>query len=188
MLAGGLTVISPILTATTGCLLADRLAGPTPGPRLIAQGAARMTALGGGLLLVFLPGTPRLHSSAGALLRSAYVPEPMDAVWPYALILVIGAGLACLALQPMARGLARLIQRRGQSLISGLAALCLVLIVAALAGGIGLVVLATSTGIGLIAPLFNARPVHGVGLILIPMACQVSGFGPDLANWLGWFP
>ena len=105
-----------------------------------------------------------------------------------AAMLGVGAGLACLVLPAVLHGLGRLIRHGGEPLVSGVFALGLILAVGLITHGPGLLVLATATAIGLIAPLFHARPIHGAGLILIPLACQVSNLGATLAARLGWYP
>jgi putative membrane protein len=55
----------------------------------------------------------------------------------------------------------------------------------AVTGAAGLAVLAVGTGIGLIPVLFGSRRMHGLGVILLPLACNFSGVGSDVAGWLG---
>ncbi|MEI6564478.1 MAG: hypothetical protein WCO42_09270 [bacterium] len=62
-----------------------------------------------------------------------------------------------------------------------------IILVAVLAttGWAGLLILLTSTGIGLIPVLFQSRIIHGIGLILIPLAGSLSGVGAKLATFMG---
>jgi hypothetical protein len=43
----------------------------------------------------------------------------------------------------------------------------------------------TAAGIGLIPVLFGSRRMNGLGIILLPMACNMSGVGPAVARSLG---
>ena len=44
---------------------------------------------------------------------------------------------------------------------------------------------AVATGIGLIPVLFGSRRLNCLGILLLPIACNMSGFGPKIAAFLG---
>ena len=89
-----------------------------------------------------------------------------------------------LMVAPLTRGLLRLIGCWGYRRLSLVAMVLIVGIVAALTGPAGLLVMAAGTGIGLIPLLYGSRRMNGLGVILLPMACNLSGVGPAVAGWL----
>jgi TctA family transporter len=49
----------------------------------------------------------------------------------------------------------------------------------------GLLICAVATGIGLIPVLWGSRRVNGMGVLLLPIALNMSGAGGVVAGWLG---
>jgi hypothetical protein len=126
-----------------GALMTRHLVGTRP-PRhqLVAQGVTRTLYYGAGLLLIFLPGTPRLRSSSAALLRTFWMLEN--------------------------------IERHGTRPLAGAGLAGILVFVTGTTGWPGLLILLTATGIGLLPVLFQARPIQGIGLVLIPLACALT--------------
>ena len=60
-----------------------------------------------------------------------------------------------------------------------------VTLVGAVTGLAGLLVMVVATAIGLLPVLFGARRMNCLGVIMLPMACNMSGVGPTVAAWLG---
>ena len=81
--------------------------------------------------------------------------------------------------------LLRLLDRYGYRRVSLAALALLVALVAGLGGMAGLGILLVATGIGLIPPLFGARRLNALGVVLLPMACAMSGFMPAVSRFLG---
>jgi TctA family transporter len=48
-----------------------------------------------------------------------------------------------------------------------------------------LLVMGVAAAIGLIPVLFHSRRLNCLGVILLPMACSMSGYGGRIAEWLG---
>jgi TctA family transporter len=57
--------------------------------------------------------------------------------------------------------------------------------VAGTTGRMGVLIMVVSAGIGLLPVLFGSRRMNCLGVILLPAACNMSGFGTDIAGWLG---
>jgi TctA family transporter len=55
----------------------------------------------------------------------------------------------------------------------------------ALTGLPGAGLLAVATGIGLLPVVSGSRRLNCLGVILLPTACNMSGFGTRVAGWLG---
>jgi TctA family transporter len=56
---------------------------------------------------------------------------------------------------------------------------------AAATGWRGLLIALPATGIGLLPVLLNSRRINCLGVILLPLACAMSGQGERVAGWLG---
>ena len=139
----------------------------------------------GSILLFFVPGNSRTRGGGAWLLKGIYAPSgPHDYYMALAALAWAGA-VALLLVLPLARGLLRLIGRCGYRPVSIVALALLVLLVALMTGGMGVAVLLVGTGLGLIPVLYGSRRMNCLGVILLPMACNMSGFGPVVAGWLG---
>jgi len=49
----------------------------------------------------------------------------------------------------------------------------------------GLLVAAVATGIGMIPVLWGARRMNCMGVLLLPLAVNMAGWGGTVARWLG---
>ena len=58
-------------------------------------------------------------------------------------------------------------------------------LVAGITGFAGLGMMTTGLAIGLIPLLFGARRMNALGVVMLPLACMMSGHGPRVAAWLG---
>ena len=173
-LSGMITALIPALTGSVGALLTQHLVGTrNPRTQLVAQGITRMLYYGAGLLLLFLPGTPRIRSSSAALLRTFYEPIPAQ-VWLMATVITFSAISAWLILPVCAKGLMQMIERHGTRLPSVLALSGILVFVVVTTSLPGLLILLTATGIGMLPVLFQARPIQGIGLVLIPLAYALT--------------
>jgi putative membrane protein len=63
-----------------------------------------------------------------------------------------------------------------------------VTLVLGLTGVAGLFVAAVATAIGLVPVLHGSRRMNALGVILLPLALNLSGVGPDVARFLGLAP
>jgi putative membrane protein len=104
----------------------------------------------------------------------------------YALAAVaVAAAAAFFIVGPLTRGMLRLIGRLDYRHFSlGALALCIAL-VAGLTGAAGLLVMGVGTGLGLLPLLYGSRRMNCLGIILLPVACNMSGIGPLVAMGLG---
>lgn len=173
-LPGLITALIPALTGAMGALMTRHLVGTRP-PRhqLVAQGVTRTLYYGAGLLLIFLPGTPRLRSSSAALLRTFYDPAAAH-LWIIVAVIAFSAITAWLILPVCARWMLENIERHGTRPLAGAGLAGILVFVTGTTGWPGLLILLTATGIGLLPVLFQARPIQGIGLVLIPLACALT--------------
>lgn len=171
---GVITALLPALSGGFGALLAHHLSRTRSAQtQLVAQGIARMMYCGAGLMLLFLPGTPRLRNSSAALLRTFHETVPGE-IWAMAGIIGFSALTAWLILPGCAKAVLRLMSRYGTRPLAAAGLTGIFIFTAVTTGGPGLLILLTASGIGLLPRLFQGRPLAGLGVILIPMAVALT--------------
>ena len=186
VLGGGFAAFFPVITGGVGGLLSGH-ATAIRGDRafLISQGASKVVYYVGALLLFFVPGLHAARGGAAALLKGFYRPySPFEYYAILASIALAGA-VTIVLVGPLTRGMLWLIRRRSYRGLSSAALALVVVLVGVLTGGMGLAVMVVSAAIGLVPVLFGARRMNGLGIILLPVACNMSGVGSTVAGWLG---
>ena len=79
----------------------------------------------------------------------------------------------------------RFVSRFNYRHVSTVALVVIVLMVLLMTGWIGLFIAAVGTGIGLLPVLFGSRRLNCLGILLLPIACNMSGFGYRIVDFLG---
>jgi putative membrane protein len=186
VLGGGFAAFVPGVTGGVGGMLAGHATAIRDSRAfLVSQGASRMIYMVGGFLLFFLPAEGLTRGGAAWMVRAMHGPSGgFD--YGMALASMAFAGLAvCLLVVPLTRVSLSVMSRYGSRSLSW-AALALVLaIVLAMTGLPGLLVMLVATAIGLIPVLYGSRRMNALGVILLPLACNLSGVGQTVAGWLG---
>ena len=152
---------------------------------LVAQGASKVVYYVGALLLFFIPGQTLARGGGALLLRGLYTPRTTYDFYMCLASIAIAGAVAFLLMVPLTRAAVRLLQRVSYRRIS-LASLAIVVSLVVWTTGImGLLVMGVAAAIGLIPVLFHSRRLNCLGVILLPMACSMSGYGGRIAEWLG---
>lgn len=152
---------------------------------LVSQGASKLVYYVGAFLLFFVPGESHARGTATWLIRGIYAPLGWKDYYMVLASIAIAGALAFALMGPLTRLVLWIVIRAGYRRISALCLLLMVVIVFAATGWRGLLVLPVATGIGLVPVLFHSRRLNCLGVILLPMACSMSGIGPSVARWLG---
>ena len=182
---GAFAAFVPGITGGVGGMLAGH-ATATRDDRtfLISQGASKTLYYTGGLLLLFVPGLHLRRGGAAALLSTVYQPTGSELTLGLAAA-ALSAATALLFLRPASRLMAWLIIHLGCRRLSCAALLGSLVIVLSMTGIAGLGVATVATGIGLLPVLYGGRRMNCLGIILLPLACNLSGVGTHVANLLG---
>lgn len=207
-LGGLFAAFFPVVTGGIGGLLAGHATAQRD-ERLfiISQGASKVVYYVGGFLLFFVPGLYLTRGGMAWMLSTlwrSYTPQTYYLA--VAAVLLTGV-LSYFLLLVLARGVIRAMGKIHYRHIS--AAVLVVLIVVVMAvpalgealGGRregpvsvtevlqaalgGLAICAVATGIGLIPVFWGARRMNAMGLLLLPIALNMSGAGATVAGWLG---
>lgn len=186
VLGGGFAAFAPGVTGGVGGMLAGHATAIRDGRAfLVSQGASRMVYMAGGFLLFFLPENGLTRGGAAWMMRTMHRPDGLSD-YGMALAGMAFAGLAvCLLLTPLTRAVLSLMARYGCRALSWMALALVTAIVGTMTGLAGLFVMLVAAAIGLIPVLYGSRRMNALGVILLPLACNLSGVGPAVAGWLG---
>ena len=185
-LGGLFAAFFPVVTGGIGGLLAGHATAQRDDRVfLISQGASKVIYYVGAFLLFFVP---RLHLTRGgvAWMLSTRWTARAPATYYAAVAVVVFSGLLSFLLLPsMARLAARLTGAVSYRWISLVTLAVLFVVVLGVTGWGGFLVCVVATGIGLIPVLWGARRVNAMGVLLLPLALNMTGLGSSLARWLG---
>ncbi|MEI6969939.1 MAG: tripartite tricarboxylate transporter permease [bacterium] len=152
---------------------------------LVSQGTSKVVYYVGAFLFFFIPGESHARGTATWMLRGCHVPLDRNEYCVVLASIAIAAAVAFALMQPLARLVLRAVELFGCRRISMLSAVLMVAIVSVGTGWRGLLILPVATGIGLVPVLFHSRRLNCLGVILLPMACSMSGMAPAVAGGLG---
>jgi putative membrane protein len=185
-LGGGFAAFFPVVTGGVGGFLAGHATAINDSRTfLISQGASKLIYYTGGLLLFFVPGL-EIRRGGGAWMINGLMAYSGSYQYLSALLAAAVSGSAALLLiLPLSRLVLRLIGLVGFRLISIIALSFSVMIVIAVNGIPGAGIMVVAAGIGLLPVLFGTRRMNCLGVIMLPLACNMSGAGVLIAHKIG---
>ncbi len=152
---------------------------------LVSQGACRAVYYVGALLLLFIPGLHLTRGGMASMLSSVWSAHTTRTFY-LAVAAVVLAGVVSFFLLLLLARLAATLSGKVRYRWISLGTLLLLLAIVLLATGWkGLLVCGVATGIGLIPALWGSRRVNCMGVVLLPLALQLTGTASGLAGWLG---
>lgn len=172
---GGFAALMPGVTGGLGSLFAGQASAQSDDRAfLVSQGASRMVYYAGALLLFALPGAGLVRGGAAWQLQTLCRTDEPGLWFLLAAALAIGAGLAFLCQLPLASLMTRLCPPEKAPFACRLALLMLILMVGLTTGWLGLLTAAAGTGIGSLPLLFHSRRLNALGVVLLPIAWQMT--------------
>jgi putative membrane protein len=185
-LGGGFAAFFPVVTGGVGGFLAGHAAAIRDDRAfLVSQGASKLVYYVGAFLLFFVPGLHLTRGSGAWMLRGLFSPRSRYDFYMALAAVAIAGAISTAAIGPLARLTIRLLGRYGFRRISITALAVIMGLVVAATAWQGLVIMFVAACIGLVPVMFGARRMNCLGVILLPMACNMSGAGPRVAGWLG---
>lgn len=185
-LGGGFAACVPAVTGGVGGLLAGHAAAIRNDAAFLAsQGASKVVYYVLGLVLFFVPSLHLVRGGAARMLSTLYAPQGTSDYFMVVASVAVAGAAACLLVHPLARATAAIADRIGYRRISIAALATILLIVGVQTGAAGLIITGVAAGIGLMPLLFGSRRMNCLGVILLPVACNMSGIGPMVAAALG---
>ncbi len=185
-LGGGFAAFFPVITGGVGGFLAGHATSIHDDRSfLISQGVSKLIYYVGGFIFLFVPGVNMMRGGAASMMSGLYVPYTKYDYYMVLAAVAIAGACAYLLMSPLTKFVLKLIGKFGHNIISIVAALVVFLVVVFITGWAGVLIMLTATGIGLLPVLFGARRMNCLGIILLPVACMMSGCGAAVATWLG---
>ncbi|MDR0993571.1 MAG: tripartite tricarboxylate transporter permease [Verrucomicrobiota bacterium] len=185
-LGGGIAAYFPIVTGGVGGMLAGHATAQRDERIFImGQGVSKFIYYVGSFMLLFVPGLYLTRGGGAWMIKTLYTPRG-DA--DYFLVLgciSIAAAISYLMMSPLARATLWLIDRFNYRHVSSVALVIILAMVLLVTGWVGLFIAIVGTGIGLLPVLFGSRRLNCLGILLLPIACNMSGFGETITGWLG---
>ena len=185
-LGGGIAAYFPIVTGGVGGMLAGHACAQREERIFImGQGVSKFIYYVGAFMLLFVPGLNLTRGGGAWMIKTLYTPVGWADYFMVLGCIAIAAGVAYLLMSPLARATLWLIERLNYRQVSIWALVIIVAMVYLVTGWIGLFIAAVGTGIGLLPVLYGSRRLNCLGILLLPIACNMSGFGESIACWMG---
>lgn len=173
-MGGSIASFLPAVTGGVGGMLAGHAcAQRDERVFLVAQGACKTVYYAGALVLFF---TPQLHLTRGgaAWMLQGVVPPSQPGGYLLALgSIALAGGVACLLLEPLSLMLLRVTGCIDARRISLFSLAWMGLLVFLLTGFPGLFIAVVASGIGLLPVLYGSRRLNCLGILLLPIACNL---------------
>lgn len=185
-IGGGFAAFFPVVTGGIGGLLAGHAtAQRDERVFMISQGASKIIYYTGALLLYFVPGLFITRGGGAWIVKGLYTPHTWGDYFLALGSIALSGAVAFMLLSPLTRWTLRLMQKADYRSISVVSLGGIIALVYFITGGAGLFIMTVSAGIGLLPVLFGSRRLNCLGVLLLPMACNLSGVGESVAAFLG---
>lgn len=185
-LGGGFAAFFPVITGGVGGFLAGHATSIHDDRSfLVSQGVSKLIYYVGGFIFLFVPGVNMMRGGAASMMSGLYVPYTKYDYYMVLAAVAIAGACAYLLMSPLTKVVLKLIGKVGHNIISIIAGFVVLSVVLFITGWAGVLIMLTGTGIGLLPLLFGARRMNCLGIILLPVACMMSGCGAAVAAWLG---
>ncbi len=185
-LGGGFAAFFPVVTGGIGGMLAGHAtAQRDERVFLMSQGVSKLVYYTGAFMMFFVPMLTVKRGGAAWMMQGLHTPQGRYDYYMILASIALAGAVAFLMMGPLTRLTLWMIKKFNYRLVSGVALLIIVGLVFAIVGASGLFVMLIGTGIGLIPVLFGSRRLNCLGVLLLPIACNMSGCGHIVAKWLG---
>lgn len=185
-LGGGFAAFFPVITGGIGGLLAGHAtAQRNEKVFIMSQGVSKLVYYTGAFMLLFVPGLGITRGGGAWMIKSIFVPRTYYDYYMVMAAIAIGGAVSFLMMSPLSRFTIWLIERFNYRHVSSVALALILAMVYLVTDWIGLYIAMVGAGIGLIPVLFGSRRLNCLGILLLPIACNMSGVGDNIAHWLG---
>ena len=185
-LGGGFAAYMPIVTGGVGGLLAGHACAQREERIFVmGQGVSKFVYYVGAFMFLFVPGLNLSRGGGAWMVKTLYTPASTADYLMIVGCIAVSAALSFLMISPLAKLTLKLIDKFNYRHVSSVALAIIVVMVFAMTGWVGLFIAAVGTGVGLLPVLFGSRRLNCLGILLLPIACNMSGFGETIAGWLG---
>ncbi|MFH0880439.1 MAG: tripartite tricarboxylate transporter permease [Lentisphaerota bacterium] len=184
-LGGGFAAFFPVITGGIGGLLAGHAtAQRNEKVFIMSQGVSKLVYYTGAFMLLFVPGLGITRGGGAWMVKSIYAPHDYYDYFMIMASIAIAGCVSYLMMSPLSRFTIWLIGRYNYRHVSSVAMVIILFMVFVVTGWVGLFIMAVGAGIGLIPVLYGSRRLNCLGILLLPIACNMSGFGQNVAAFL----
>lgn len=185
-IGGGFAAFFPVVTGGVGGLLAGHAtAQRDERVFMMSQGVSKVVYYTGALMLFFVPGLFLTRGGGAWIIKGLYTPHTWGDYYLALGSIALSGAVSFLLMSPLTKWTLRLMKIVDYRLISVFALGIIIALVFSITGWTGLFIMTVSTGIGLIPVLFGSRRLNCLGVLLLPIACNMSGIGEPIAAFLG---
>ncbi len=183
---GGFAAFFPVITGGVGGLLAGHAtAQRDERVFMMSQGVSKVVYYAGALLLFFVPGLFLTRGGGAWILKGLYTPRTVGDYYLALGCIAISGALSFLLMSPLTKGVLWLMKKVDYRLLSIFSLIIIMALVFFITGWVGVFITFVATGIGLIPVLFGSRRLNCLGVLLLPIACNMSSVGEPIAACLG---
>lgn len=185
-LGGGIAAYFPVVTGGVGGMLAGHACAQRDERIFImGQGVSKFIYYVGAFMLLFVPGLNLTRGGGAWMIRAIYTPSGVSDYYLVLGSIAIASAISYLLMEPLTKLTLRFIDRFNYRHVSTVALVIIVVMVVGVTGWVGMFIALVGTGIGLLPVLFGSRRLNCLGILLLPIACNMSGFGETITGWLG---
>lgn len=185
-IGGGFAAFFPVVTGGIGGLLAGHAtAQRDERVFMMSQGVSKVVYYTGALLLFFVPGLFLTRGGGAWIIKGLYVPHTWGDYYLALGSIALSGAVSFLLMSPLTKWTLKLIKVVDYRHISIFSLGIILALVFFITGWVGLFIMTVATGIGLIPVLFGSRRLNCLGVLLLPIACNMSGVGEPVAAFLG---
>lgn len=185
-IGGGFAAFFPVVTGGVGGLLAGHATAQRDERIfMMSQGVSKVVYYTGALMLFFVPGLFLTRGGGAWIIKGLYTPHTWGDYYLALGSIAISGAVSFLLMSPLTKWTLKLMKVVDYRLISVFALGIIIGLVFSITGWVGLFIMTAATGIGLIPVLFGSRRLNCLGVLLLPIACNMSGIGEPIAAFLG---
>ncbi len=184
-LGGGFAAFFPVITGGIGGLLAGHATAQRDERVFImSQGVSKLMYYVGAFMFMFVPGLGITRGGGAWMIQGLYKPMGYGDYFMVLGAIAIAGATSYLMMSPLTRAVLWLIKRFNYRYVSGVALIIIVALVFVVTKWMGVFIMLVGTGIGLIPVLYGSRRLNCLGVLLLPIACNMSGVGYQIAEFL----
>ena len=185
-IGGGFAAFFPVVTGGIGGLLAGHATAQRDERIfMMSQGVSKVVYYTGALMLFFVPGLFITRGGGALIIKGFYTPHTWGDYYLALGSIALSGAVSFLLMSPLTKWTLKLMKVVDYRHISVFSLGIIIALVFFITGWVGLFIMTVATGIGLIPVLFGSRRLNCLGVLLLPIACNMSGIGESVAAFLG---
>lgn len=186
LVAGVFAGFTPAITPGPALLLSGH-ATVTGGDRqfIIGGGAGRVMYYVGTLLFFFMPGVFLRRGGAAINISLVFIPETWAQFMTITGLIALTGAVSFMLVFGYSRLTIWIANKINYKWISLFGMVVMIALVGSVTGWQGLCILLVATIIGMMPNLWHTRRINLLACLLVPMCLNMSGYGSDVARWLG---